>query len=752
MRVEYRTDSESAAQGVEASEFNIDLSRKAKLVTILSSGLYRDKVTSVIREISSNAYDSHVMKGTPEAPFDFTVPTWEKPHLIIRDYGVGLTPEEAEKTMFSYLGSAKDDSDDFIGGWGLGSKSPYAYTNEFEVTLYKDGKYWVYNCWQNKTGIPDKAIFDSGETDQPNGVKVCVPVKTADVINFQQSCVKYLNETNFNINVTNPTVVYLSKRKILHKFEHEGFDFAISNHAAEGVLLVVYGGFVYRISELEGLEGETKNLLANMKECVKHSVLVGVKVGDCEFNVARESLAGSEVTLLFLNRAIKAMMSYLESAAFQYYDEVLTKIEDNITAAKRADGTVDFGKINSHNTSYLNQHPVFSYVDYKKFVDTVAQGDIKAKLTKGVSASSGVWNLKLECQSAEITLSNGRKWDSRNEFKQIKSRLNSNHVRKMSVHHAELTHTVNILAPLRNQYRLVWTPNKLIAKYIDRHTDPIGKVFAIVVPTRDDAEKAYAALGFIGFPVEDFEAFFDSLSPETIKTKRTRVKRDGPALIRDYITGNSERYDPEKEYYYITPDEHQALGHSKWITLKSYAEKEDYDTHFFVASPNFIQKQLKNLDNFSPFSDYEVDVAKIQNELDRAYQSREFYKGLQRPISGDNYFNLAKPIEFQNKLNWFLGMFGMAAPAELFTVASKVAVGYDHTINIYSGIAEQYKIKPCYKTGVTDCIQAAFSIIANTDLRLLNWDKIMKDQIDVGYLVSAAIQRYEESQKEVVNG
>lgn len=50
-----------------------------KTFEILSSTIYSDKVLAVLRELSTNAYDSHVENGNPDEPFQVQLPSAFKP-------------------------------------------------------------------------------------------------------------------------------------------------------------------------------------------------------------------------------------------------------------------------------------------------------------------------------------------------------------------------------------------------------------------------------------------------------------------------------------------------------------------------------------------------------------------------------------------------------------------------------------------------------------------------------------------------
>jgi hypothetical protein len=151
------------------SEFKIRNSAKA--FGILSSGLYSNKIRAIIRELSCNAVDSHVAAGTKKN-FDLHLPTQLAPYFSVRDYGIGLTHAEVCNVYTTYFESTKADSDDFIGALGLGSKSPFSYTDNFTVIAIKDGMKGIYSAFINDAGVPSVVQMGYDATDEPTGVEV----------------------------------------------------------------------------------------------------------------------------------------------------------------------------------------------------------------------------------------------------------------------------------------------------------------------------------------------------------------------------------------------------------------------------------------------------------------------------------------------------------------------------------------------------------------------------------------------------
>lgn len=160
------------------------IAANAKAFDILSSKIYTDVPLAVVRELSTNAHDAHVAAGTTDQPFYVHLPNRLESWLEIRDYGTGLSPEDVTTIFTVYFASTRNTSDAFTGCLGLGSKSPFAYTDQFVVTSYLDGTMRVYSLFKNEEGAPSIALMMEQETEEPNGVSVKINVKQNDIVSF----------------------------------------------------------------------------------------------------------------------------------------------------------------------------------------------------------------------------------------------------------------------------------------------------------------------------------------------------------------------------------------------------------------------------------------------------------------------------------------------------------------------------------------------------------------------------------------
>lgn len=168
--------------GGASTKFKIKAS--AKSFRALLNAVYPDKVKAPVRELMTNAFDSHVAAGASERPFDVRLPSRYDPVFSVRDYGVSMDHEDVVSLYVTVFESTKENSNEEVGSWGLGSKSPYAYTDEFTVVCWKNGEKRVYQSYM-VDGFPEIALLSREESSEPDGVEVSFAVLDSDVYKFE---------------------------------------------------------------------------------------------------------------------------------------------------------------------------------------------------------------------------------------------------------------------------------------------------------------------------------------------------------------------------------------------------------------------------------------------------------------------------------------------------------------------------------------------------------------------------------------
>lgn len=156
--------------------FTIAASEKA--FEILSNSLYQNKTLAVIREITCNAADAHRAAGLPISKIEVHLPTYSEMWFAVRDYGSGLSTDDVLSLYTTYFRSTKDKDNTQIGGFGLGSKSPFAVADQFTVTSWHGGVKTTFVCYK-ENGTPQVNVVSSAPCGSETGLEVRVAVTSA---------------------------------------------------------------------------------------------------------------------------------------------------------------------------------------------------------------------------------------------------------------------------------------------------------------------------------------------------------------------------------------------------------------------------------------------------------------------------------------------------------------------------------------------------------------------------------------------
>jgi len=164
----------------DSSGFEIDKSDLSIVFSTISEGLYSDPISSMIREIVSNAVDATIEAGKDDPVIVKLGTDLGGPYLSIQDFGVGLSPERIESVYRKLFKSTKRESNDQIGAFGLGRFSIFSYTNTFYLTTIYDGVETTYQLYLND-GVPNMVDLATKQVNLPNGTTVKIYIKKDDI-------------------------------------------------------------------------------------------------------------------------------------------------------------------------------------------------------------------------------------------------------------------------------------------------------------------------------------------------------------------------------------------------------------------------------------------------------------------------------------------------------------------------------------------------------------------------------------------
>jgi hypothetical protein len=324
------------ASGIlSSSKFTMDVSGKA--FRVLSSSLYANKIGSIVREVSCNASDSHIAAGKPTEPFLIHLPNDLEPWFSVKDTGTGLSHDDISIVYTNVFRSTKDQSNTEIGGFGLGSKTPFCYTDNFNVTSIHNGTKRHYSAIIQPDGQPFTLELACESTNEPNGIEVTVPVQAKDYAAFAKEVQTQLRFLPVKPKVVNGIVEWPNDtiRFDLGSFKiMEGEDYYNKTWIIQGGV-----GYPLDYELLHSKDEKLNNFMRLLRN--SNSVNMYFDIGEIEVTPSREAIS--------YNTATKANIVEKFKIAFE---QLYTKFEKDMDALPNDWARAVFVK----NSGYLGEH------------------------------------------------------------------------------------------------------------------------------------------------------------------------------------------------------------------------------------------------------------------------------------------------------------------------------------------------------------------------------------------------------------
>jgi hypothetical protein len=306
-------------KGNVGSETQFSIKASAQAFEVLASGLYSNEILAIIRELSANAWDSHVAAGKLDVPIEIQLPTSLDPTFYVKDFGTGLSHDQITTLYTTVFESDKQDSNNFIGGLGLGSKSPFSYASSFIVESRYEGLIRFYSCYKDESDIPTIALMAMQNTDESNGLTIKLSVKQEDIYRFNDNARKALMYYDPMPNVVAGTNMPFSPYAISHTISGSNWKIRDSQYEARMTGPYVVQGFIsYPINGSLLREHEMSPLAASLT----HTAI------DFNMNIGDVDVAASREALKYRPSTIKILIEAFEVAALELYASIQANFSD----------------------------------------------------------------------------------------------------------------------------------------------------------------------------------------------------------------------------------------------------------------------------------------------------------------------------------------------------------------------------------------------------------------------------------------
>lgn len=180
---------DSSIAFVQKNKMRVSETNIAHVIASLTN-MYQNPVLAIAREYISNAYDATVARMgrssggygvVLDTPVEVVLPTALSPDFVVRDYGVGMSAQFLGEVFSVYGDSMKRDSNDEIGGFGLGAKSAFSLVNQFIVVSVQNGRKNTAIVQKDTDGVGSVNLLEEVATDEADGTTVRIPFPAESV-------------------------------------------------------------------------------------------------------------------------------------------------------------------------------------------------------------------------------------------------------------------------------------------------------------------------------------------------------------------------------------------------------------------------------------------------------------------------------------------------------------------------------------------------------------------------------------------
>lgn len=176
---------------------------------------YSNPINSIVREVVSNCFDAHIEAEVDKPPVIRLTGKGlnsSQTYISFIDFGNGMDPEKINNIYGSLYESDKRDTNTQIGAFGIGSKSPLAYSDTYWVITVNQGIKYSYLV-SNDGAEFSIVLMEQKETEESSGTSITIPVDDWDTDKFKDAIMeelKFLKKVNiegFNRSIPDNKIV-----------------------------------------------------------------------------------------------------------------------------------------------------------------------------------------------------------------------------------------------------------------------------------------------------------------------------------------------------------------------------------------------------------------------------------------------------------------------------------------------------------------------------------------------------------------
>ena len=304
------------SNNMASSSMGMDAAGADMATFYLRDKIYSDKILAVVREYVCNALDEH-KKHNISVPVDFGLRKANEDsttnEFFVRDYAAGLSEYDIRNVFGMYFRSTKSNSNNQIGGFGVGSKAGHCYTDTFYIKSYFNGVCTMYVCalGGGNSGVPVGQILKVSETSTlETGLEISLQIQNKDEVSFDNRCLI------FSRLCASPIVYHNLKDKHLpivpeRVISRNGFSFRIFNVPYFNTNFV--SDFYVKMGDVCYLDTNFSAFLGQVSSLNKDLVMVvDIPIGKMSLPISRENFESTPSNNRVLEEVRKTLVEIFE--------------------------------------------------------------------------------------------------------------------------------------------------------------------------------------------------------------------------------------------------------------------------------------------------------------------------------------------------------------------------------------------------------------------------------------------------------
>lgn len=295
------------------------------IIGMLRKSMYGKPIRTLVQEYICNARDAHREINSTDNIL-ITIPNRLNPVFKVRDFGPGISPDRMTNVFRKFGESTKRADNSQTGGFGIGAKSAWSYTDSFTIVTFIDGLKRTYICHTGNTNTGDlDQVGTAVATTEKNGTEIQIAVKRDDLDNFKNAAFRatYFWQSGYDFSgITRAE--YPEKCKTVKVID--GLEIAsgylpryITNdrYNYSDTPIAVVDGIVYPL----GLSNEA---LSDLKRLLKGTPIFFIETGVIELAANREAIMEGDSS----QAAITKMATGFQNDVVNYLKKEFAKATD----------------------------------------------------------------------------------------------------------------------------------------------------------------------------------------------------------------------------------------------------------------------------------------------------------------------------------------------------------------------------------------------------------------------------------------